>query len=85
VVVIEGLTIMVKPFPSIVPPQLPLYHNQSAFVPRLPPDTDKVVVEPLQIVPITALADKGGLESEFKEMEILKQVVVLQSPTAFRK
>ena len=57
-----GLTVIVAPFPATVPPQLPPYHCQDAFVPRLPPVIDSVVLWLSQIVPADAVSIVAGAE-----------------------
>ena len=41
---------MELPIPAGVPPQLPVYHTQVALEPNPPPTTERLVVNPLQIV-----------------------------------
>ena len=48
--------------PTEVPPHEPLYHCQLAPVPRLPPETDKVVELPEHIAVGDAEADEGAVE-----------------------
>jgi hypothetical protein len=47
--VVVGVTIRVAPDPSTVPPHEPVYHNQFADVPKLPPVNDRVEDDPMQI------------------------------------
>lgn len=57
-----GLTVIEAPVPCSVPPQLEVYHRQTAPVPRLPAVTFSVVVCPAHIVPSTAAA-VGSVDS----------------------
>jgi len=82
VVVTEGLTDKLLPVPMEVPPQLALYHFQLAFVPNVPPLTDKVVLLPLQIVVDVAVTDVAGTDVSFTVIDMLWQRVLLQVPSA---
>ena len=64
-VVDVGLTEMLAPVPTCVPPQLPEYHSHDAPVPREPPERLNVVELPLQIVEGLADALVAATESEF--------------------
>ena len=61
--VVDGEIVIDGPFPTKLPPQLPLYHAQSAPVPNEPPATVSVVVPPLHIVviPVTPVGATEGL------------------------
>ena len=56
---------MEGPLPTMVPPQLLVYHCQSALVPNEPPLTLKLTWSPLQIVVCEALMLAGATEVSF--------------------
>lgn len=68
-----------------VPPQLPSYHFQLAPAPRKPPDKETLVVCPRQIVAAVVLAEVAGLEVSLRLMVMLRQMVLLQIPSALTK
>jgi hypothetical protein len=84
-VVAEGVTLMLLPLPTAVPPQELLYHFQSALLPRLPPFTLRVTLEPLQTESAEAVMEVGAVEKVFTLMDLLAQAVVLQVPSARTK
>ena len=62
-VVVAGARTFVGPEPTKAPAQLPEYHLQKAFDPKLPPITDKVVVPaPVQRAAGEALAEAATIE-----------------------
>lgn len=77
-----GATVIVKPVPTKVPPQLPLYHFHVAPVPKLPPVKESVVELPLQIVPKVALIKVAAVEVVFTVTVEDTHIVVLQVPSA---
>ena len=85
VAVAEGVTLMLLPLPTAVPPQELLYHFQSALLPRLPPLTLRVTLEPLQTVSAEAVMDVGAVEKVLILMDLLAQAVLLQDPSARTK
>ena len=85
VVVAEGVTLMLLPLPTAVPPQELLYHFQSALLPRLPPFTLRVTLEPLQTESAEAVMEVGAVEKVLTLMDLLVQVVVSQVPSARTK
>ena len=58
---------MLLPVPIGVPPHEPANHSATAFVPRLPPVTLKVVLPPLQMT-VVPLIPVGAVEKEFTVM-----------------
>ena len=59
-----GLTVTASPVPAGVPPQKPVNHSVTAPVPFVPPDTDKVVLAPLQIIKVP-VAPVGTADNVF--------------------
>ena len=59
-----------------------MYHFQTAPVPKVPPETDNVEGDPLQIVDGPAEAELAITEGVLRVTVTLPHVVVLQSPTA---
>lgn len=84
VVVDAGFTAMELPLPTAVPVQLPLNHCQLAPVPRLPPLTVRVVVEPAHTVALLADADAGAELRELTVITVDTQAVFPQEPSALR-
>jgi hypothetical protein len=85
VVVAEGVTLMLLPLPTAVPPQELLYHFQLALLPRPPPFTLRVTLEPLQTESAEAVMDVGAVEKVLILMDLLAQAVLLQDPSARTK
>ena len=83
-VVTVGFTVIVVdvPLPNCVPPQEPVYHTQTALVPKLPSVTVKVDEAPEQISVGPAVAVVGAADGVLCVTVTVAQVVVLQSPTA---
>ena len=81
-VVVDGLTLILDPAPTDVPPQDPEYHFHEAPVPKEPPLTESVVMSPLQMVEGLAVADVGAVDEELTVMVMLLQLVVLHVPSA---
>lgn len=79
-----GLTVIELPVPAAVPVQLPENHCQVAPVPRLPPFTVKLVVEPEQTVALEALIDAGAELGALMAMLVVTQLVFPQAPSARR-
>ena len=77
-----GLTITVLPVPTLVTPQLPLYHFQLAPVPKEPPLMLKLVDEPAHMVVFVALMLNTGTEVSRTAMVTFLQTVLLQVPSA---
>lgn len=75
---------MELPVPAAAPEQLPVNHSQLAPVPRLPPFTVKVAVEPVQSVPDDAVADAGFELTELTLMVVDTQLVLPQLPSALK-
>jgi hypothetical protein len=84
VVVIAGDTVSKDPVVRIVPPQLPLYHFHEAPNPKLPPDTDKVVAFPTQMVVVPEILTAGVDVSLTVTVKLL-QMVLLHLPSARTK
>lgn len=57
-----GLTVILAPVPSAVPPQEPVYHCQLAPVPRLPPFTVRVLDVPLQVLLFVMVMPVGAVD-----------------------
>ena len=76
-----GETLILEPVPTLLPPQLPVYHSQLAPVPKLPPLTDKVTVVPRQTGLALAVIDDGAVDSEFTLIVTLAHEVVLHVPS----
>jgi hypothetical protein len=85
VVVAEGVTLILIPLPTAVPPQELLYHFQSALLPRLPPFTLRVTLEPLQTESAEVVMEVGAAENVLTLMNLLAQAVLLQDPSARTK
>ncbi len=85
VVVAEGVTLILLPLPTAVPPQELLYHFQSALLPRLPPFTLRVTLEPMQTESAEAVMDVGAVEKVLTLMNLLTHAVLLQLPSARTK
>ena len=81
----EGVTLMLFPLPIAVPPQELLYHFQLALLPRLPPFTLSVTLEPLQTESAEAVMDVGAAEKVLTLIVLLTHAVVLQLPSARTK
>ena len=81
----EGVTLMLFPLPTAVPPQELLYHFQLALLPRLPPFTLRVTLEPLQTESAEAVMDVGAVEKVLILMDLMAQAVLLQDPSARTK
>ena len=69
----DGLTVIVLPVPTDVPPQDPLYHFQDAPLARLPPFMLKVVLEPLQTVVVPLMLITG------REVSLTVMIMDLQA------
>jgi hypothetical protein len=80
-----GDTLIEVPEPIDVPLQAPLYHFQDAPAPKLPPVSDNPVVCPKQIVAVVALAEIAGMDVSRRFKVKLRQMVVLQIPSARTK
>ena len=83
-VVTVGLTVIVGPLLTKVPPQAPLYQFQIPAVPKEPPVIPRVVEALSQIVDKLAVAVMAGVDSVFTITVILKHVVVLHVPSALK-
>ena len=70
---------MASPVPAEVPPHEPVNHSVVAPVPFEPPDTDKVVPDPLQII-MVPVAPVGAADNVFTVTVTVAQVEVLQVP-----
>ena len=81
-VVRVGPTTGDEPFAIKLPPHEPVYHFQSAPVPKVPPETDNVDDATLQIVEGLAEAEFAITEFVLRVTVTVAHVVVLQSPTA---
>ena len=81
----EGLTVIVLPFPIGVPPQLLEYHSQVALEPSEPPETLSKQMSPGQIVLNEGIIAVGAEDRSCVFMVILMQLVVLQVPSALAK
>jgi hypothetical protein len=51
---------MLLPVPMAMPPQLPLYHFQTASVPRIPPLTDRITAVPGLVLVLLAETEAAG-------------------------
>ena len=68
---------------TYAPPHEPVYHIHVApSVPRLPPVTDNVVVDPVHIVDGNELADVAEVDPVLTITIVLIQVVVPHVPSA---
>jgi uncharacterized membrane protein len=85
VVVAEGVTLMLFPLPTAVPPQELLYHFQLALLPRLPPFMLRVTLEPLHVESAEALMEVGAAEKVLTLMDLITHAVLLQLPSARTK
>jgi len=82
--VVVGLTVIPVPVPADVPPHEPEYHLQLPPVPKLPPVKPNAVLCPKQIVDVPVIA-VAGTEVSRTVTVILRQIVLLQVPSALRK
>jgi len=82
VAVAVGDKLCVGPFPMTVPEHVPIYQNQSAEVPKIPPVIPRVVNCPSQIIPGLDVADNGAMELVFTSISLLTQPVVLHTFSA---
>jgi hypothetical protein len=73
---------MDAPLPASTDPHAPVYHFQLALLPRLPPDTRKVVLLPAHTESRDAVMLLADTDSVFTLMNLLAQEVVLQVPSA---
>ena len=76
--VIVGLTIIVLPFPSNVPPQEPLYQYQSAPVPNNPPVIPRVADSLSHMIDEVAVI-------ELTETELTKIKELIKEPNIYGK
>ena len=84
-VVEEGVTEILDPVPTNVPPHEPEYQFQLAPVPRDPPVTTRVVAVPWQTESCVAPALVAAVEGVFITTVTASQVVVLHCPSARTK
>ena len=77
-----GLTVIVAPAPSDVPPQLILYQYQSDVVPNVPPVIPRVADKLSQIVTDVAVIDVTSTVLVFTITGTIMQLVVLHTPSA---
>jgi hypothetical protein len=82
VVVAAGVTEMLEPVPTKVPPQLPEYHCQLAPVPNDPPVLDSVTDVPSQTTEEDVDAEVGAEDKVFTVIARLAHAVVLHVPSA---
>ena len=75
-VVVVGLTLTLLPVPTLVPPQLPLYHFQLPLVPVLPPFTLNVVLAPTHIVLVPVIDVAAFTVSLITTVRLLHGVVL---------
>jgi hypothetical protein len=68
-----------------VPPQLLLYHFQTALLPSEPPTLVRVTLLPLQMESAVAEIEEAAIESVFTLMALLTQIELLQVPSARTK
>ena len=73
------------PLPRNDPPQEVEYQNQSAAVPVIPPVIPVDVESPMHIKVLVAEIAIAAVELSFTWIEMLKQLVVLQIPSALVK
>ena len=76
-----GLTEIVCPAPSAVPPQTPEYQYQLAAVPREPPTAVSVTELPEQIVVKDALIKNALADVSLTIIVLLKHMVLLHNPS----
>ena len=81
VVVAVGVTVMLAPVPTAVPPQLALYHLQLAPVPNEPPLTVSVTACGPQMVVADAVMAVGITDTELMVMVVVA-VTAAQPPAA---
>jgi len=81
VVFTVGERTSVSPTPLDIPPQETEYHFQDAPIPKLPPTTERLVGEPLQIIDGVEEPVLAGIELVHTETVTLAQAVVLQRPS----
>ena len=65
VVPAAGLTLMLEPVPTEVPPQEPVNHCQPAPEPREPPVTVRVLEVPLQVLLLVTVMPVGATDNVF--------------------
>ena len=82
VVVVDGLTVMVDPDPTALPPQAVVYHSQEAFAPRFPPETLSKQMSPGQMLFKEGIIAVAAVDVSKVVIETLTQFVVLQVPSA---
>jgi hypothetical protein len=80
-VLLAGVTVIVEPVPTSVPPQEVEYHFQTAPVPKDPPVTDKEVLAPIQSAEAPAVALVGATDSDLIVTTMLS-VSAVQGPLA---
>lgn len=80
-----GVTERLLPVPIEVPPHEPLYHLQTALLPREPPVIPSETLLPLHTVEELMVAAVGAVEELLTLMVLLTQTVLLQVPSARRK
>ena len=68
-----------------VPTHVPVYQAQFAPVPRFPPEIDKFVVSPEQMVDEEMVIDEGGVDNIMIVIRVLEHSVVLHVPSALTK
>ena len=73
---------MIGPLPTLVPPQLPVYHSHVAPVPRVPPATERETPSPEQTELLDAVDPEGSVDKVSKVTVVETQFVVLQFPDA---
>jgi hypothetical protein len=85
VLVEAGVTVMLLPVPTAVPPQLPLYHFHDAPVPSVPPLTLNEVLWPTQTAVDVAVTDTVGTDVSLTVTTTFLHMVLLQVPSARTK
>ena len=80
-----GFTTIVGPLPIKFPPHEPVYQNQEALVPSVPPATVRLPKSPEQMELFEAKEPEGGVDSVSKDILVEAQLVVLHVPLAKTK
>ena len=78
-----GFTVTLVPVPTLVPPQLPLYHFQLPPVPNVPPFTLNTDGRPPHMVVTDAVTALTGVDVSLTVTLMLLHTVLLQVPSAF--
>ena len=78
----DGVTVILLPLPTSVPPQLLVYHLQFALPPNVPLLTESVTFVPTHTESAEAVMEVGAVENVFTFIVLLTHAVVLHVPSA---